>query len=125
MFSLKHTHIFRVESVKELAWGLMGIHLLDESSGIYSEPSKVRKLIGLILILYILAPIILTIPIAIGMFFMLAISGEWVGAALVLILTPFGIGIYSIPGWIIIDWEKHRILKRMSKRFSRIDKNNV
>ena len=95
MFTIKHTHILNVESVKELARGLMGIHLPDESASIYSEPSKVRKLIGLILILYILAPIILTIPIAIGMFFMLAISGEWVGTALVLILTPFGIGIHS------------------------------
>lgn len=104
-----------MDSIKELARGLMGYHLLNEDAGSYTEPSNARKLIGVFLVLYILLPIILAIPVAIGMCVLLIFHGLWEAAILFLIVAPLAIGIFSIPGWLIIDWEKNHLLSKLEK----------
>lgn len=104
-----------MESLKEFARGLMGFHLLDKTFGIYSKPSNTRKFIGIILNLYILLPIILAVPTFVEMLFIAAFNGSWGFFIAVLFLGPFAIGVNSILGWIIIDWDKNRVLSKVKR----------
>ena len=94
-------------------WGLLGVHLLDKETKLYSKPSTIRKLIGLLLILNFLLPIILCIPVALVMFVISIFDGIWGMAIMVFPLAILAMGFYSIPCWVIIDWDKNRVLSKL------------
>ena len=104
-----------MNSLKELMRGLWGIHLLDENTQDYSTPTQLRKCIGLILVIvfgptFILGPIFVLLVSII-----LILGGEWLYAIFALFVGTFVVGLNSIPCWIFIDWEKHRLKDKAAK----------
>ena len=87
----------------------MGIHLLDETSNIYSAPTRSRRLFGVVLVclfgpVFIIGPIII-----LACFLILILNGEWLMAIFGVFIGLFTVGLHSIPCWIFIDWEKSKL----------------
>lgn len=98
-----------MESIKELASGLMGIHLLDAQNDVYSNPSQTRKTIGLLLNIVIAGQVLSVFAFTIVMSLVVIFSGVWPIALIVFPIGFFAGGLISLFGWIIIDWEKNRL----------------
>ena len=88
------------------------MHLLDEDTQRYSTPSIVRKRIGIVIAaIYGLHMGVGLIGI-LGFSGVLLMGGESLGAIAMLFIGLFCIGLYTIPGWLFVDWEKARLLSR-------------
>jgi len=98
-----------MESVKELVRGLMGIHILDEGIGDPYTPTQLRKWLGIFVLvifgLHLAGVLAMILMFSIQLF----INGQWLGALTMPFLGLFCVGIYTIPGWVFIDWEKNRL----------------
>jgi len=104
-----------MESFKELMRGLMGIHLLDETTRTYSAPNRMRQAFGILLVCifgpaFILGPIII-----LAVFVIFILNGDWLFAIPAVLIGIFALGLNSIPCWIFIDWEKSRLKTKNAK----------
>jgi len=104
-----------MESFKEFYRGLMGYHLINQETNEMHSPSEGRKLFGIVLVFHFIGPMLYIG--AAGLFAILfaIIEKNWAVAVFFLFGVPLVIGLQSIFGWAIIDWDKRRILKNIAE----------
>lgn len=107
-----------MESFKEFYFGLIGYHEINPETNELYSPTLIRKLIGIILVFNFIGPMLYIGASGLVALVISAFAGNWILVLGLLFGIPMMIGLQSIFGWAIIDWDKRRILENISKAAS-------